>query len=115
MAKTKANPSDRELPGMEDVRFGALDRDCVAIGDIREQMNQLRADEAAAINRALKHMQHHERTVYKHRGVELVLVPGDVKLRVRTTSGGDIEQADAPEKKPRRAKKAKKAADEVTH
>lgn len=78
-------PRSQPLPGMEQVRNAKLDNLCEAISETRGNINQLRTDEKGNEQAALKVMQSAEITVYRHSGVELLLVPGDVKLRVRTT------------------------------
>lgn len=47
-------------------------------------MNDLREEEAGLEQTALTLMRRHDRTAYRHAGVELVRVPGEEKLRVRT-------------------------------
>ena len=70
---------------MEEARHGALDRHCERIGEIREDMNALRASEAEEMRGALSYMRAAGITSYRHAGVELVRVPGEEKLRVRTS------------------------------
>lgn len=70
---------------MEDVRVRALDNVCEAIAETRGQINALQADERANEQRALSLMRQNSRTSYRHAGVELARVPGEEKLRVRTS------------------------------
>ena len=76
-------PRSQILPGMEQVRSKALDNICEAIGDVRETMNAAKKEESGFVLSALQQMQRTSVTVYKHAGVELALVPGAEKLRVR--------------------------------
>lgn len=84
-------PRSVPLPGMEQARYTRLDALCEAISDTRAQMNQLRTDEAADERAALAEMRKPRAgkpdgiLTYRHAGVELARVPGEEKLRVRTT------------------------------
>lgn len=80
----RSSPRHQTLPGMEQVRNKALDRICEGISDVRTDTNRLRGEEADLQRQAVKAMQADKVTAYRFAGVELVLVPGDVKLRVRT-------------------------------
>lgn len=46
-------------------------------------MAELRADEAGHKRTALNLMRKHDRTTWRHAGVELARVPGEEKLRIR--------------------------------
>jgi hypothetical protein len=78
-------PRNKPLPGMEDARIGGLDDICASIAETREQMNQLRTDEAGHLRTALGLMRKNDKTTWRAAGVELARVPGEEKLRVRTT------------------------------
>jgi hypothetical protein len=84
-------PRAAALPGMEDVRIRGLDDVCASISENRGAMNELRATDGDLLNKALKLMRMHERTSWRHAGVELLRVPGEEKIRVRTSK----EQATA--------------------
>lgn len=77
-------PHDHPLPGMEDVRYRDLDNICNTIAETREELNTLRQEEIGYEQTALARMRDHGTTHYRHAGVELVRVPGEEKLRVRT-------------------------------
>lgn len=78
------SPKSQPLPGMEQVTNKTLNRICEHISDVRREMNRARADEKDLMNQAIRVMTADKVTVYRFSGVELVLVPGDVHLRVRT-------------------------------
>lgn len=78
-------PRSQALPGMEQVRSVKLDHLCESIGETREKMNELRGEEKGDKIAALKAMRERELTTYQHAGVELSRMPGEEKLRVRTT------------------------------
>ena len=102
MAKAKREePVQEAIEGMEDVRYTDLDRACTRLGNIRRDKNELIQDEQAAMANVLKLLKAHERTSYKHKGVEVVLVPGDEKVRVRVDKAGGEQDA---EQKPKTAK-----------
>jgi hypothetical protein len=79
------NPRAQALPGLEQVRNIKLDRLCESIGDGREVINKQRTEEKADLRNALREMHDRNVTVYRHAGVELVRIPGEEKLRVRTS------------------------------
>jgi hypothetical protein len=83
--KTTAAARSRTLPGMEEVRSGPLDNLCEAIAETRGIMNRLRSEEAGHEQSALRVMRDRRLTSYRHAGVELARVPGEEKLRVRTS------------------------------
>ena len=78
------SPRAQALPGMEQVRNRTLDRICEGIGDVRGDLNRLRGEEKDLQNQAVRVMSADKVTAYRFAGVELVLVPGDAHLRVRT-------------------------------
>lgn len=94
--KAKA-PRSQVLPGMEQVRNRNLDRLCESIGEARESLNVLRAEEKTDLGRALREMHENDVIVYRHAGVELVRIPGEEKIRVRTTKEKASEVTPAPE------------------
>lgn len=73
---------------MEQVRDTVLDRLCESLGETRDQMAQLQADEKSDLQAALKRMREKGTTAYRHAGMELARVPGEEKLRARRTSQG---------------------------
>jgi hypothetical protein len=81
----KKHPRSRPLPGLENVRIDELDECATSISEIREQMNELRAQETDQLKIALGVMRANKKTSWRHAGVELVRVPGEEKLRVRTS------------------------------
>lgn len=81
----RRKPRLQPLPGMEDARIRALDDICNSIAENREQKNELRAEEADLLKTALPLMRQHGKQSWRHGGVELVRVPGEEVLRVRTS------------------------------
>jgi hypothetical protein len=70
---------------MEQVRDRTLDNLCEAIGDCRDTLNTTRGEEKGLTASALQRMQARELSIYKHARVELAMIPGTAKLRVRVT------------------------------
>lgn len=98
-AKTTKKLKQPALPGTEGVRIKSLDGICEEIGDGRDISNRVKREEKGLVNRALKIMADRSKgnpMAYRHANVELSLVPGDMKLRVRTLKDGDANtDADA--------------------
>lgn len=92
-------PRPAPLPGMENARIRPLDDICTSIAETREQMNTLRQEETGLETTALKLMRKHQKTAWRHAGVELIRVPGEEKLRVRTarerTATAESDEAEA--------------------
>lgn len=105
------SPRSQVLPGMEQVRNKALDRVCEGISDVRGDLNRLRGEEQDLQRQAVKAMQADKVTAYRSAGVELVLVPGDVKLRVRTLKA---QNADAPAEETGSGQDAEEIGDALT-
>jgi hypothetical protein len=70
---------------MEQVRNRRLDHVCESLLEVRTRINADRGEEAGLEKTGLDEMHRTGGTVYKHAGIELVLVPGAEKLRVRLT------------------------------
>lgn len=90
------SPRSIVLPGLEQVRNRKLDNVCEGIGDERRTMNAARIEEQSLVAAAQQVMEGASPTLmaYKHAGVELVLVPGSSKLRVRLTKDtGDADHS----------------------
>ena len=84
---------------MERLRISALDNVCEAIAEIRGEKNELIQREGEQMNIGLKEMRKNGKTTWRHAGVELVRVPGEEKLRVRTTKSqatAEVEEPPAP-------------------
>lgn len=91
-------PRDRTLPGLEEVRNKVLDDCCANVADIRHSMADLRADEAGYLQTAHREMRDKKLQTHRGSGVEFVRVPGEEKLRVRTSKeSATAETAAEPE------------------
>ncbi len=93
------------LPGFEQVRSRKLDHICEGIAEERRVKNAATVEENSLIAAAQKVMEGHDPALmaYKHGGVELVLVPGSSRIRVRLVkdtgdadvSGGNTRASNA--------------------
>lgn len=83
-AKSRARRPMPAQQSFEEFRYKDLDRICQGIAETRAEMNRLRGEETDLELQALKTMRLHSSTAYQSAGVELVRVPGEEKLRVRT-------------------------------
>lgn len=79
----KTNKGPKQAPLIEGMRYDDLDAFCEAIGDARDRQARALADENAEHDGAQAALIKHKREVYTHAGIELALIPGTPKLRVR--------------------------------
>lgn len=96
----RTRPRSVPLPGMEDTRISALDDVAESIAEVREQMNDLRQREAEHLRSALNLMREHNKTAWRAAGVEMVRVPGEEKLRVRTSKEKATAETDPEDEVP---------------
>ena len=90
----RSRPQSQPLPGFEQVLHSRLDRLCEGIAEVRTEMNEQRTIEGEKCRAALIYMHDHKVTTYRFAGVELVRVPGEEKLRVRTTKESATLESD---------------------
>lgn len=87
--KLRRRPEQPGLPEMEHAGVDKkMDEICQRIGNRHAEMNDLRNDDAADYQLALTRLQKIGRMSYNRFGVEMVRVPGEEKLRVRTSGKG---------------------------
>lgn len=101
-AAKKATATPKNVPLFKGLRIRALDKVCEQIADTRGAMNRLRGEEADLERHAHRLMREHKQMTWTGAGVELSRVPGDEKLRVRTsretsTAPGEGGEASAEE------------------
>ena len=97
--RPRTRPKDQPLPGMEDARIQALDDVAGTMSDLREQINDLRTQEGETMTSALNLMRKHDKQSWRAHGVEFVRVPGEERLRVRTSkerATAEVMEADEP-------------------
>ncbi|CAB4187273.1 hypothetical protein UFOVP1601_16 [uncultured Caudovirales phage] len=95
--KTEKTPKSKPLPGMEEAIHTRLNTLCEQISETRAQVNQLRGEDNDLCRHALAYMHDNKVRTYRFAGVELARVPGEEKLRVRTSKEAattEVEQAD---------------------
>lgn len=79
------------LGGMPRVRNARLDKLAEAIGDCRDKANEAATDEKSFRAAALKEMHDKNISHWSHAGVDLIRVPGEDKLKVKTHKDGGSE------------------------
>lgn len=113
-APRKSSPRSQVLPGMEQVRNRSLDRLCESLGDTRDEIARLADEEDGLQASAMGVMQRDGVTAYRHAGIELALVPGGAKLRVRKLKDKTEQSASGGvTANPDKADEAGVTADEV--
>ena len=84
-AARRSAPRNVVLPGMEQELNVRLNRFCENIAEIREELNEKRALEDEECRQAHDEMRRTDTRTHRWAGVELARVPGEEKLRVRTS------------------------------
>lgn len=92
--KARRPRQPRLIDDMPKVR--ALDHICERLSGVREDKNELVAEEKGLIQNALAQMQHHDVRRYKAHGIELFRVQGDEKVRVRLVDDDNGDADDNP-------------------
>jgi hypothetical protein len=94
-SKTKIAPTRRPrtqpLPGMEDRVIKPLEDVAADYADIRDTRIELAAREQALKIDALQLMKKFNKTIYRHDGIEIAIIPGedDVKVKVKKAVDDD--------------------------
>lgn len=91
----KPGPKAQDLPGMEDRAIKPLEEIAVAYAEIRDQRIALNKEEKSLKDSARRLMHKYGKTVYKHDGVEIRLVPGEEDVKVKVKDAGDDDDAPA--------------------
>src|SRR5215471_10381704 len=86
-------PKNRALPGMEDHAIKPLEEVAEQYAEIRDQRMELTEREHSLKTHALKLMKKYDKTIYRHGGVEITVVPGEDDVKVRVKKPGDEDQA----------------------
>jgi hypothetical protein len=93
---TRARPRTAPLPGMEDHAIKPLEDLAINYAEIRDARIDLNEREHVLKLAAIKLMKRYEKTVYRHNGVEITVIPGedDVKVKVKRTRDDDDDDRD---------------------
>jgi hypothetical protein len=78
---------------MEDHAIRPLEEVAEEYAEIRDQRMDLTEKEHALKTHALKLMKRYDKTIYRHNGVEITVVPGEDDVKVRVKKGDDDEDA----------------------
>jgi hypothetical protein len=88
-------PKSQALPGLEDHAIKPLEDVAESYAEIRDARMELTQREHETKSLALKLMAKYGKTIYRHNGVEIVVVPGEDDVKVRVKKPGDDAAADA--------------------
>ena len=93
----RGRPRQPDLPGTEDRRLQPLDDLAAAYAEVRDRRIDLTREEGELKARAIALMHQFQKTIYKHDGIEIRLVPGaeDVKVKVRKATADEDEDLEA--------------------
>ena len=85
------HPRSRPLPGMEDARIQPLENVAASYADIRDQRIALNKDEHALKTLALSLMKKYGKSLYRHEGIEIRVIPGeeDIKVKIKPAKEGE--------------------------
>jgi hypothetical protein len=92
----RRQPVDTSLPGLEQVRHGQLDTAAAGIADCRDQVANLKGEEAGFKAVALRYMHDRDLAAYSYRGITLLRAPGEEELIVKKSRQSEA-QHDADE------------------
>ena len=94
----RRSPRPLALPGMENRAIAPLERGAELYADIRDQRIELNRQESDLKQSLLRLMKQHGKTVYRHSGVLITVIPGEDDVKVRVLPAGETEAApaDAP-------------------
>jgi hypothetical protein len=87
----RGRPRAAALPGMEDHAIKPLEDVATEYAEIRDARMELTDREHGAKVLALKLMKKYDKTIYRHNGVEITVVPGEDDVKVRVKKAGDDE------------------------
>jgi hypothetical protein len=88
-------PKSQALPGLEDHAIKPLEDVAESYAEIRDARMELTQREHETKSLALKLMAKYGKTIYRHNGVEIVVVPGEDDVKVRVKKPGDDDAAGA--------------------
>lgn len=90
--KTGRRPRSQALPGLENRALRPLERIATAYADLRDRRMELTREEVELKHKALTLMKKFGKSTYKRDGIEIEVVAGEEKIRVRVAK--DAEPAD---------------------
>jgi len=85
---------NQDLPGMEDREIRELEEVALAYGEVRDQRMALNVEEASLKGTALQLMKKFGKTIYKHAGVEIRVIPGEEDVKVKVKKPGEDDDND---------------------
>jgi hypothetical protein len=88
----RGRPRQQDL--IEDRAIKPLEDIAASYADVRDERIELNKREAELKAHALKLMHKYEKTIYRHDGIEIRVLPGEEDVKVRIKKPGDDEDAD---------------------
>jgi len=97
--RTRARPRQQDLPGTEDRAIKPLEDVAASYAEVRDERIALNKREHELKELALKLMKKYDKTIYRHDGIEIRVVPGedDVKVRIKKPGEDDGDATDSGE------------------
>jgi hypothetical protein len=92
---TTTRPRSAPLPGMEDRAIKPLEDVAAEYAEIRDSRIDLTQREHALKVHALRLMKKYEKTIYRHDGIEITVVPGEDDVKVKVKKADDDDAAPA--------------------
>jgi hypothetical protein len=78
-------PRPQDLPGVDHRNLADIEAVALDYAEVRDRRMALTKDEAALKQQIIGLLKHHKKTTYRREGLELAIVPGEERLRVRVT------------------------------
>lgn len=89
--RPRGRPRQQDLPGTEDRILQPLDDIAAAYAEVRDRRIELNKEEAELKASALKLMHKFGKTVYRHDGIQILLIPGEEDVKVKVSKATDDE------------------------
>ena len=82
-ARGKSKPRQQALPTLEDHAIKELEAVAAEYAEIRDQRMELTKEESTLKQTAIRAMRKHNKTIYRHGGITIQLVDGEVDVKVK--------------------------------
>ena len=90
----RGRPRQQDLPGTEDRAIKPLEDIAESYADCRDRRMELTKEETELKAHAITLMHKFGKTIYRHNGVEIGLVPGEEDVKVKIKKSGEDEEED---------------------
>jgi len=99
-AQRRPRPRQQDLPGTEDRAIKPLEDVAASYAEVRDERIELNQREADLKALAVKLMHKFDKTIYRHDGIEIRLVPGEEDVKVRIKKAGEDAPSDGEGDEP---------------